>query len=250
MKPKSFFSMPFPQNKSRIMFVMGNATLIPKLLKTSKNSFKATMTQIRTKKLTNPTIVATTEASLLLAIASHSPIAITQTPLQLRLLQTLVTPMTSLGTALAPLCVMTPVCLMFATNAVFAKIAMMNGLTAQCITLPLDHKLQRILMPCANPPKLPSLNPPIAVSPHHHVVSVNTTRCTTLPPCVAPNVVNRVVALAAALHVVHPAVINHTMIAPVVNPLVPTMTLTLGITIFLMIRQLPYTIANQKISSL
>ena len=143
-KQKSFSSMHFPLNKSRIMFIMGSATLIKRPLRTSKTFFKAILTPIKPRKMTNPTIVTTTEASLLVVTAYPSPIAITRTTHHQRLLPTVVVPMISLKTAPAPPHVITQICLMFVTSAAFAKTAILNGLIAKCITQPQDHKQQGI----------------------------------------------------------------------------------------------------------
>ncbi len=133
---------------------------------------------------------------------------------------------------------MTRMRLIFVISVVFVKIAVLNGLTALCIILPLAPRLPRILMPCANPLKFPNLSHPPAIPPRHHAVSANTiTPRTTLTNLVVPNVVDRVAALPAVPLVNHPAVIIRTMIEQVVDPLVHVMTTTSVTMTSLMIHQ-------------
>ncbi len=238
---KIIFSMPFLRSKSRITCAMDSATLIKKLLKTSRISFKVILTLLHPRKMTNLSIAETTEASLLLVATSLSPIETTQTPPGPQLLRTLAAPLTSLGIALTPLRDLTPACQIFAINVVFVKIAVLNGMIAPCIILPLALKLQRILMSCANPPKFPNPIHHCAVLPHHHVVSATATPRTTLTNLIIPNVVDhvatRVAVLAAAPLVDHPAVIVRIMIEPLIDPLGLVMITTLVTMTFLMIHQ-------------
>ncbi len=191
--------------------------------------------------MTNPPTVETREASLLLVAASPFLIKTTQTLPWPHLAQPLSVLLTSLGIAHAQLCDLTPARQIFATNAVFVKIAQLNGMIAQCIIQPLVPKRQRILIPCANPPNSPNLNHPCAVLLHHHVVTAPITCRTTWTNLVIPNVVDHTAALAVVLAaaplVDHPAVIVRTMIKPVVNPLGPVMTTMLVTMTSLMIHQ-------------
>ncbi len=198
-KQLSFFSMPFLRPRSRIMCAMDSAILIKKLLRTSRISFKVILMLLHPRKMTNLTIAEMREASLLLVAVSLSPIETMQIPPQPQLLRILAVPLTSLRIVLAPPLNLMPACQIFAINAVFVKIAMLNGLIAPCIILPLAPKLQRILMSCANPPMFPYPNHHQAIPPHHHVVSANATPRTTLMNLVVPNVVDCIAALAAVL---------------------------------------------------
>ncbi len=139
-------------------------------------------------------------------------------------------------TALAPPHAMMPVCPTFVTNVVFVKIAVLNGLIAPCTILPLDRKPQRTLMPCANLLTPQNLNHPPDITPCHHVASANTTCCITpttvvvpgISDCLAACIAPCVAACAVALHVIHPVVITHMTIVPVVNPCDLAMIITLG----------------------
>ncbi len=113
-------------------------------------------------------------------------------------------------------------------NAVSAKIVLSNRLIVPCITLPLDHRPQRISMPCVSPPKtlnLMTLTHPHVVLLHHHIVSTNLTPLMILTTTVVINVVALAATLTAILVVAHPVMIGIMMTAAVVVPLVLAMTI-------------------------
>ncbi len=104
------------------------------------------------------------------------------------------------------------------SNAVSARIALSNGLIVLCITLPLGHRLQWILMSCTSQPKplnSMTLTHPHAVLPYHHVVSVNLIPLVMLTTTIVINVV----ALTAALTVTHTVMIVIMMTVSAIVPL-------------------------------
>ncbi len=239
MKQKSFSSTLFPRNTFKTMFAIVNAISTTRLLKTLKISFRVTLTLTHPRKMIVRTIVKMTEASPLVITASCSPLMMMPTHHQIQILHCLVVPLNILAIVLIPFLIVMPVRHASTTLVVSVKIALSSGLSVPCITLPLDLKLQRTLVPYANWLKHNHMIPIqlLVFRPCHHVMNVNLILCTMLMTAIGQSVVALAVALAATPHPVHPVVIFITMITAAANPLVHTMTTTSDIMISLLILQ-------------
>ncbi len=179
MKQKSFFSTLLPRNTFKTMFAIVKAILTTKLLKTLKISFRVTLTLTHPRKMIIPTIIKMTEASPLVVTLSHSPLVMMPTHHQIQILRHLVVLQ---NVILDPFLVMMPVCHASTTCVVSVKIKRSSGPSVPCITLPMDFKPQRTLIPYANWLKQSHMIPIqlLVVWPCHHVVSANLILCTTL----------------------------------------------------------------------
>ncbi len=221
------------------MFAIVNAILTTRLLKTLKISFRVTLTLTHPRKMTIPTIVKLTEASLLVITVSCSPLVMMPTPHQIQILHCLVVLQNILGIILDPFLVVTPVCHASTSPAVSVKVALLSEMSIPCITQPLDLKLRRTLVPYSYWLKQSHMIPIqlLVIRPCHHVMNANFILHTTLMTAIVQSVVTLTVALAATFHLVHPFVIIITMIATAADPLVHAMTTTSDIMISLPILQ-------------
>ncbi len=72
------------------MFIIVNAILMTRLLKTLKKIFRVTLTLTHPRKMIVPTIVKMTEASPLVTTVSHSPLVVMPTHHQIHILNCLI----------------------------------------------------------------------------------------------------------------------------------------------------------------
>ncbi len=218
---KIIFFILFLKNTSKIMSVTVNTSLMTRLSKISRISFRVTMTQTCPKRMNTQLTVKMTKAKPLVAITSLSLTVMKPTRHQRWPPHLLTNTLNNHTIDLAQSHFVMPVRHISGINKVSARIALLNGLIVPCITLPLDHRLQRILMPCASPPKI--LNLKTLTHPHsillcHHVVSTNLIPLMTLMTTVVISLVALAATLAAALVDAHPVVIGIMMTTAVVIP--------------------------------